>query len=125
MHDISVAQVVVDTVIKELEGKDFSRIEIDLVVGELRFHDTEQVDFWIKELLKENFKKNIEVKTRIEVVKPKINCKCGYIGEVKSDNTHDELAHHGLLDLNCPQCNSHEIALEKGNECILKRITYE
>lgn len=122
MHDISVARAVADGIIKKLKGKAAKSIEIDLGVGQLRFHDTEQVSFWIIEILKKEYGSGLKVKTKIEVIEPSIECECGFVGPVGSVDTSDELAHHGIYDIVCPECGSNEIEIEKGNECLIREV---
>ena len=122
MHDISVAQAVADGIIQKLEGKTAKRIEIDLGVGKLRFHDTGQVSFWINEILKKEFGPGLKVKTTIEVIEPGISCECGFLGPAGSIEISDELAHHGIYEIECPKCGSHEIEIEKGNECLIREV---
>ena len=124
MHDISVAQAVVDGIIKKLGGKakTVKGIEIDLGVGQLRFHDPEQVKFWIDEILKKEIGPGLEVRTRIDVIEPGIRCKCGFKGPAGSVKTSDELAHHGIYEIKCPGCGSHDVEIVKGNDVFIKDV---
>lgn len=124
MHDVSVAQAVAEAVTKKLKGKPVKEIEIDLEVGQLRFHDPGQVKFWIKEILKKEIGENLKVKTSIRVIKPDIRCKCGFKGPAGSVKTTAELAHHGIYEMKCPKCGSQDVEIEKGNECLLRGVRF-
>ncbi len=122
MHDMSVAQMVAEEVTEKLAGKSPKSIEIEMDVGALRFHDTSQVDFWIKELLQKEFGRKLKVKTSIGTLDAKIKCGCGFRGKVYDVEADDELSHHGIYDMKCPSCGSDEYDLVQGNEVLLKRI---
>jgi Zn finger protein HypA/HybF involved in hydrogenase expression len=122
MHDVSVAQAVADAVLKKLKGKKIKGIEIDLDVGMLRFHDPEQVKFWIKEILRKEMGEGLDVRTSIKVIKPGIKCGCGFKGTTNSVETTEELAHHGVYEIKCPKCRSLDVEVKHGNECLIRSI---
>ncbi len=122
MHDISVAQAVAEAVLKRLGGKKAGSIEIELGVGQLRFHDPEQVGFWIREILKKEIGKDVKVRTSIEVIKPELRCGCGFKGEAELEGGSHELAHHGVYEMRCPKCGSADAEVEHGDECVIKKV---
>ena len=129
MHDISVAHAVTESIIKKLHKnkvkiKKIREIEIGLDLGLLRFHDTEQVRFWINGILKKELGNSVKVKTRFNIIEPVIKCRCGFEGSVNSIKTDEELAHHGIFEIKCPKCKSAEISLEKGNECVISGLRF-
>lgn len=125
MHDMSVAYSVSEEVKQKLEGKSPKKIDIVMSVGSLRFHDTSQVDFWIRELLQQEFGKALEVKTNIGTIEAEIKCDCGFLGKVYDVHVDDDLAHNGIFDLKCPKCSSpDEYSLIQGNEIVLKKISF-
>ena len=119
MHEFSIADEIVKNVLetaKKNKGKKV--VSILLEIGELTHLNGEQVSFWIKELFKDSVAEDAEVK--IKTIKARIQCKgCGYKGGMGSDQE-DSFRH--LIPASCPRCNSFQIKIEKGQECILRRI---
>jgi len=119
MHEFSIADEIAKNVLetaKENNGKKV--VSILLEIGELTHLNGEQVSFWIKELFKDSVAEAAEVK--VKTIKARIKCKgCGYKGKIESDQ---EDSFRYLISATCPRCNSFEIKIEKGRECILKRI---
>ena len=119
MHEFSIADEIVRNVLetaKKNKGKKV--VSILLEIGELTHLNGEQVSFWIRELLQDSAAEDAEVKIR--TIKARIQCKgCGYKGGVGSDQE-DSFRH--LIPASCPRCNSFQIKIEKGRECILRRI---
>ena len=124
MHDISVAQAVADSITKKLKEKarEAKAIDIDLSVGRLRFHDPEKVRFWINEILNKENGPGLKVTTSIEVIEPSIKCQCGFEGTAGSIDTSEELAHHGIFEIECPECGSHEVEIQHGNEVSIRDV---
>lgn len=122
MHDMSVAQMVAEEVISKLEGKKPKSINIEMDVGSLRFHDTSQVEFWIKELLQQEFGKKLKVSADIKKLDSKIRCDCGYEGDADESGNDHELMHQGVFTMKCPGCGSDEYEITQGNEVVLKKI---
>lgn len=107
-----------------LQGNDIGRVMIELQVGELRFHDPEQVRFWISEMLRQQIGSDLSVKTSIRVIKPELRCKCGFSGPADIAEADHELAHHGVYDPECPKCGSADCEIEHGNECQIKSVRF-
>ncbi|MBN2330552.1 MAG: hydrogenase maturation nickel metallochaperone HypA [Candidatus Aenigmarchaeota archaeon] len=124
MHDISVAQAVADAIMKSLRGKVPRRLDIELELGKLRFHDPEQVRFWIDEILKKELGNGLEIKTGISIIDPVIKCACGFEGVPEDSGTDPDLAHHVLLEVRCPECGSAETSVKNGNECRLSKLSF-
>ncbi|MBN1896250.1 MAG: hydrogenase maturation nickel metallochaperone HypA [Candidatus Aenigmarchaeota archaeon] len=122
MHDMSVAQMVADEVISKLEGRKPKSISIEMDVGSLRFHDTSQVGFWLKEFLQQEFGKKLKVSADIEKIDPMIKCSCGYEGAVNEHENDHDLMHQGIFTMKCPECRSDGYEITSGNEVILKKI---
>jgi Zn finger protein HypA/HybF involved in hydrogenase expression len=123
MHDVSVAQAIADEVLKRLGGKRPEEIGIELVLGSLRFHDTEQVEFWLNEIMGRELGKSVKITLKARTAEPRIRCRCGYIGKVEDVGTTEELAHHGVYEMKCPKCGSKEYEITSGDECLLKKVT--
>ncbi|HDD46569.1 MAG TPA: hypothetical protein ENG42_03765 [Candidatus Aenigmarchaeota archaeon] len=120
MHDISAAQIIAEEVIKKIKGKDIKKIEISVVLGLLRYHNIENVKFYIEEILKKELG-DLEIKIDIHIAKPKIECECGFKGSLEHVKD-SQLFHYGIHDISCPACNSNKIKINGGNECLIKRI---
>ncbi|MGZ3514566.1 MAG: hydrogenase maturation nickel metallochaperone HypA [Thermodesulfobacteriota bacterium] len=119
MHEFSIADAIVKNVLetaKKNKGKKV--VSVLLEIGELTHVSAEQVSFWIKELFKDSVAEGAQVK--VKTIKARIQCKgCGYKGGMGSDQE-DSFRH--VIPASCPRCNSFEIKIEKGRECILRRI---
>jgi hydrogenase nickel incorporation protein HypA/HybF len=119
MHEFSISSEIVKTVLdtaKKSSGKKV--LSVQLEIGELTLLNGDQVGFWVKELFKGSAAEDAEVK--IKTIKARILCKaCGYKGGIRSDQE-DSFRHLTLQT--CPQCNSFQFKIEKGRECILRRI---
>ncbi len=119
MHEFSISSEIVRTVLDTAEkNKGKKVLSIQLEIGELTHLNGDQVGFWIKELFKGSVAEGAKV--RIKTIKARIRCKsCGYKRGIRSDRE-DSFRH--LTPQTCPQCNSSQIKVEKGRECILSRI---
>ena len=119
MHEFSISSEIVKTVFDTAEKNNGKKVlSIQLEIGELTHLNGEQVTFWVKELFEGSVAEGAEVK--IKTIKARIHCKaCGYKGGIKSDRE-DSFRHLTLQTY--PQCNSFQIKVEKGRECILRRI---
>lgn len=119
MHEFSISSEIVKTVLdttKKSSGKKV--LSVQLEIGELTLLNGDQVGFWVKELFKGSAAEDAEVK--IKTIKARILCKaCGYKGGIRSDQE-DSFWHLTLQT--CPQCNSFQFKIEKGRECILRKI---
>ncbi|NWG02850.1 MAG: hydrogenase maturation nickel metallochaperone HypA [Syntrophaceae bacterium] len=119
MHEFSISSEIVRTVLDTVEKNNGKKVlSIQLEIGELTLFNIEQVTFLIHELFKGSVAEDAEVK--IKTIKARIHCKaCGYKGGIRSERE-DPFKHFALQT--CPQCNSFQNKVEKGRECILKRI---
>jgi hydrogenase nickel incorporation protein HypA/HybF len=119
MHEFSISSEIVRTVLDTVEkNKGKKVLSIQLEIGELTHLNGDQVGFWIKELFKGSVAEGAEVK--IKTIKARIHCKaCGYKGGIRSDQ---EDSFRNLALQTCPRCNSFQFKVEKGRECILRRI---
>ncbi len=119
MHEFSIADEIAKNVLetaRENNGKKV--VSILLEIGELTHLNGEQVSFWIRELFRDSVAEDAQIK--IKTIKARIQCKaCGYKGKLGSDQE-DSFGY--LIPASCPRCNSSEINIENGRECILKRI---
>jgi hydrogenase nickel incorporation protein HypA/HybF len=119
MHEFSISSEMVNTILDTAKKNNAKNvISILLEIGELTLLNTEQVGFWIRELLKGSLAEDAEI--NIKVIKAKIHCRsCGYKGDIKQ-NQKDFFKH--FCPQICPECNSFQIKVEKGRECTLRKI---
>ncbi|MDD2890071.1 MAG: hydrogenase maturation nickel metallochaperone HypA [bacterium] len=118
MHEFTIAKEIIMH-LNEFKKRqnDLKIIGLNIELGEFTFANEEQIKFWLKELLKDTNKININIKR----IKPIVYCnKCGYSGNIKFSA--DPLYHFLLPDLRCEKCNSKRIDLIKGRECNLKSV---
>jgi hydrogenase nickel incorporation protein HypA/HybF len=122
MHEFSISSEIVRTVLDAVEKNNGKKVlSIQLEIGELTHLNGEQVSFWIKELFKDSVAEDAEVK--IKTIKARILCKgCGYKGSIGSGQ---EDSIRSLVLQSCPRCNSFQFKIQKGRECILRRIQVE
>jgi hydrogenase nickel incorporation protein HypA/HybF len=119
MHEFSISSEIVKTVLDTVEkSKGKKVLSIQLEMGELALLNFEQVTFWIHELLKGTAAEGAKVK--VKTIKAQFQCNsCGYKG--RNISKEKDIFHHSI-PLICPKCGSFEIKVEKGRECILRRI---
>ncbi len=119
MHEFSISSEIVRTVLDTAGKKNGKRVlSIQLVLGELTLLNKEQVLFWIRELFKGSIAEGAKIKLR--TVKARISCEgCGYHGEPSSGE--EDFVRH-FTQHSCPQCGSFQIRVEKGRECLLRKI---
>jgi hydrogenase nickel incorporation protein HypA/HybF len=119
MHEFSISSEIVRSVLDHVKkAKGGKVLSIQLEIGELVLLNVEQVTFWIHELFKGSVAEGAKVK--VKTIKARIKCEsCGYKGGISLDQQ-DPFKH--LIPYSCPKCGSFQIKVEKGKECILKRI---
>jgi hydrogenase nickel incorporation protein HypA/HybF len=119
MHEFSISSEIVKSALETAERNHSKKVvSVHLEIGELAILNVEQVTFWIHELFKGSIAEGAKVK--VKNAKAEIFCKaCGYQGGVKSDQM--DLPQHYAAYF-CPKCGSPQIKIEKGRECILKKI---
>jgi len=119
MHELSISDEIVRNVldaVKESNGKKV--LSVQLEIGELTLLNVEQVTFWIHELFKGSVAEGAKVKVR--TIKARIQCEsCGYKGGIRSDQ---EGSFRHLALQTCPQCNSFQLKVESGRDCVLRKI---
>jgi hydrogenase nickel incorporation protein HypA/HybF len=119
MHEFSISDEIVRNVLDEAKKNNGKKVlSIQLEIGELTLVNVEQVTFWIHELFKGSVAAGAKV--NVKTIKARIQCKsCGYRGKMSLDQQ-DPFRH--FIPYSCPQCSSFQIKVEKGRECILRRI---
>ena len=123
MHDFSISQQIAREVIKKIDAERASEVlEVKIRVGELTHLNPEQLTFWLKEF----FRKTPAQEARILIKKSPlvIQCpRCQYQGNVKIVENIPLFYLFGTM--RCPHCNSPEIDIQSGKECVLERITIQ
>ena len=122
MHELSISSEIVQNVLDTAKTNDGKKVvSVQLEIGELALLSVEQVTFWIHELFKGSVAEGAKIK--VKTIKARIQCEsCGYKGRQTPDQK--DFSHH-FISLSCPKCGSFKIKIEKGRECILRRIQVE
>ncbi len=120
MHEASIAQSIVQTVLQEANKQHSSHVEsIEIEIGELTFLGIDQITFWINTGFKGTIAENADI--ILKQVKGIIRCEtCKYQGELKSQT--DPIYHILLPTFSCPHCQSSKIEITQGKEAIIRRI---
>ena len=120
MHEASIAQSIVQTVLKEADKQKASRVEsVEIEIGELTFLGIDQVEFWTKTGFQGTVAENADI--ILKKVKGTIHCNvCQYQGKLKRQT--DPIYHLTLPAFSCPHCQSSKIEITQGKEAIVRRI---
>jgi len=127
MHEVSIAQMLLETVLKNASGK---IIEIELEIGELRMINAEALKFAFSVLSKGT--RAEKAKIIIKRKKPKFKClNCGYVWSPILENLSEDqktLMHFGALAyslvLKCPKCKSNDFEIIEGDEIVITKIKF-
>ena len=122
MHEYSIMNQVVQTIIQEAEKSNLQTISlVKLAVGELSFLNEEALQFCYQVLSKDNILHGSELV--IAIIKPEIECQsCGFNGDLEYLDKED--THFRIPKFTCPKCKG-EVKIIKGNGCVLQEITGE
>lgn len=123
MHEFSIAKQIANCLKKVTKKEQATRIlSFEVELGEFVFANSEQLKFWLKELLKGE--KEAKAKVYIKRVKPIIHCnKCGYEGSISFKE--EPMYHFILPELKCKRCGHSGVDLIKGKEYNLKSVKIE
>lgn len=120
MHEASIAQSIVQTVLSEAQKQNATRIEsVEVEIGELTFLGIEQLEFWVKT----GFKGSIADRAEIifNSIKGVLLCRvCEYKGDLSMGE--DPTYHLTLPTFTCPKCSSSKIEIIQGKEAVIRRI---
>ncbi len=119
MHEFSIASEIVQAVLNTAEKNKGKRVlSVQLEIGEFTFLNRQQVLFWLNELFKGSAAEGAEI--RLRIVRARISCQgCGYHGRAPSRE--GDLVRH-FIQCCCPRCGSFRIRIEKGRECLLRKV---
>ncbi|ADP77203.1 hydrogenase nickel insertion protein HypA [Methanothermus fervidus DSM 2088] len=121
MHEVSMANAIVETVINSAKKNNANKIlEVKIEVGELTLLNPEQLKFCLETLSKDTILENTKFKIQKNPARISCNC-CGYEGKVKIDDNSD----HYLAFVSCPKCGCMDIKILSGRECNVKSIKIE
>ncbi|MGB9837805.1 hydrogenase maturation nickel metallochaperone HypA [Methanothermobacter sp.] len=119
MHELSMADAIVRTVIDAAEKNDAVEVlEVTVEIGQLTLLNPEQIIFMLEVLSEGTILEGANF--NLEVVPAEIECECGYEGVVEAD----ELDHLAPV-ISCPECGGHEFQVRAGRECNVKNIKIE
>lgn len=123
MHEAATARSLSGAVLREAEKRSAARVlRVEVEIGELSFLEPEQLSFWVSQDFQGTVAEGAEL--CIKPVESVVTCQeCGYSGglQVKEDP-----AYHLLLpSFQCPRCSSPRLVVERGRECVLRRIELE
>lgn len=119
MHEFSIASEIVSNVLDAVEKNSAKKVlSVRLEIGELALLNVEQVTHWVQALFKGTVAEAALVK--VKTIKALLRCNsCGYKGKNISGQK-DIL--QDFVPFICPRCGSPEVKIEKGRECMLRRI---
>jgi hydrogenase nickel incorporation protein HypA/HybF len=119
MHEFSVTQQIVRTVLEEAQRHDAKRVtSVHLIIGKLTFLGLEQIRFSFRLLAKGTMMEHS--KLVIEEKEPTVKCgNCSYEGAAKYID--DPAFHFGIPTLTCPKCGG-QVSISAGRECTIKDI---
>lgn len=121
MHEASIAQSIIQTVLAEAEKQNACRVEsVEIEIGELTFLGVDQVEFWVKTGFEGTIAQNAHV--IFKIIKAVLQCNaCGYEGNMRMKE--DPLHHMNLPTFSCPRCHDTRIEITRGKEAVIRRIT--
>ena len=120
MHELSMAQAIVDTVLDAAEKNNATEVvEVTIEVGMLTMLNPEQLKFLLDVIVEDTLLADAEI--IIEDVPVEIDCRsCDYTGLANTDGSD-----HYLSIVKCPQCDERNVEILTGKECNVKTIKRE
>ncbi|HMK53541.1 MAG TPA: hydrogenase maturation nickel metallochaperone HypA [Methanobacteriaceae archaeon] len=120
MHELSMAQAIVDTVLDAAEKNDAQEIlEVTIEVGQLTMLNPEQLKFLLDIITEDTLLENSQL--IIEEIPVEIECQaCNFKGKASTDGSD-----HYLTIVLCPECGERNVEVTKGRECNVKNIRIE
>jgi hydrogenase nickel insertion protein HypA len=121
MHEFSIAQQIVEVVLRTAQEQEAQQVErVTVVIGELALLNQEQVGFWVEEMFSRRpvtQKARLDIETRVA----RVSCRqCGFEGPPPMPGPE---AHFLTPSLVCPRCGGVGMDIREGRECLVKRIT--
>jgi Zn finger protein HypA/HybF involved in hydrogenase expression len=117
VHEVELAKRVLNAV-RQIAAEHGARVlEVNLRVGEI--NEPNSLQLWLNKLGGDEF--NL-TKFNISRVPITIKCRCGYVGNASSIDTHIPEPELGIP---CPKCGGHEISLTTGQELEIVDVKLE
>jgi hydrogenase nickel incorporation protein HypA/HybF len=120
MHELSMAQAIVDTVLDAAEKNDAQDVlEVTIEIGQLTMLNSEQLKFLLDVIIEGTLLENSKI--LIEEIPVEIKCQsCDFEGEANTEGSD-----HYLTIVICPECGGRNFEITKGRECNVKNIRIE
>ncbi len=120
MHELSMAQAIVDTVMDAAEKNNAQDVlEVTIEIGQLTMLNSEQLKFLLDVIIEGTLLENSEI--LIEEIPVEIKCQsCDFKGDANTEGSD-----HYLTMVLCPECGGRNVEITKGRECNVKNIRIE
>lgn len=120
MHEASIAQAIVDTILDQAKKQNAKAVQsVQIEIGELTFLNEEQVGFWVKLGLENTLASDADI--QFKRIKARLKCgACEFEGDLGV--VEDPVYHMRLPTFACPQCKSADIRISQGKEAIVRSI---
>jgi hydrogenase nickel incorporation protein HypA/HybF len=120
MHELSMAQAIVDTVLDAAQKNEAQDVlEVTIEIGQLTMLNPEQLKFLLDVIIEGTLLENSEI--LIEEIPVEIKCQsCDFKGEANTEGSD-----HYLAIVLCPECGGRNVEITKGRECNVKNIRIE
>jgi hydrogenase nickel incorporation protein HypA/HybF len=120
MHELSMADAIVKTIIEAAEKNDAIEVlEVTVEIGQMTMLNPEQIMFMVEVLSEDTILQG--AKFIMEEIPIELECEsCGFKGKIEFEG----IDHYAPI-INCPQCEGREISVTAGRECNVKNIKIE
>jgi len=121
MHEFSIAQQIVEVVLRTAREQQAREVErVVVVIGELALLNGEQVKFWVEEMFSHQ-PLTRSARMDLEIRPGRVRCsQCDFEGDPPTPGPE---AHFLSPTLICPRCGQAGLEIREGRECLVKRIT--
>jgi hydrogenase nickel insertion protein HypA len=121
MHEFSIAQQIVEVVLRTAREQEAQAVErVVVVIGELALLNGEQVKFWVEEMFSRQ-PLTRSARLDLEARPGRVHCPaCGFDGPPPVPGPE---AHFLSPMLICPRCDQAGLEIREGRECMVQRIT--
>ncbi len=122
MHEFSVAQSIVDTILQVAKANEATQVlEVNLEVGEISLVNMDQLNWYIDMLTEKTIAKGMKVKV-MEMSTTILCTACGYEGGVNYEEKSQHGGHLKVPVFECVECGSPETKVQEGRELRIKDI---
>lgn len=127
MHEFSVAQSIVSTILEVAHSHGAKRIVgVQLEVGEVALVNMQQLGWYLDMLTQDTMAKGMKV--NVISVPVRVHCQgCGYEGPLKegSGGDSDDPTHSSIPGFDCPRCGGSDTVITSGRDLRIKDIEVE